>query len=71
VQGRSPLPARPGCFPGRCIGAGGRFRAAGVFRRPAHRWSAPPSAANISLRCRRHNQYEAERIFGPFRPSHV
>ena len=31
----------------------------------------PATVANISLRCRRHNQYEAERIFGPFRPSHV
>jgi len=27
----------------------------------------PPSAENISLRCRRHNQYEAELIFGPRR----
>jgi hypothetical protein len=25
----------------------------------------PPTPANISLRCRRHNQYEAERAFGP------
>jgi hypothetical protein len=25
----------------------------------------PASAENISLRCRRHNQYEAERVFGP------
>jgi hypothetical protein len=25
----------------------------------------PPSAENISLRCRRHNQYEAELVFGP------
>jgi hypothetical protein len=25
----------------------------------------PPTAANISLRCRRHNQYEAEVVFGP------
>ena len=25
----------------------------------------PASVANISLRCRRHNQYEAELIFGP------
>jgi len=25
----------------------------------------PATAANISLRCRRHNQYEAEMIFGP------
>jgi hypothetical protein len=28
----------------------------------------PPTADNISLRCRRHNQYEAELVFGP-RPS--
>lgn len=27
----------------------------------------PPTAANISLRCRRHNQYEAELVFGPRR----
>jgi hypothetical protein len=25
----------------------------------------PPTPDNISLRCRRHNQYEAERVFGP------
>ena len=25
----------------------------------------PATAGNISLRCRRHNQYEAERVFGP------
>jgi HNH endonuclease len=25
----------------------------------------PTSAENIALRCRRHNQYEAERVFGP------
>jgi hypothetical protein len=25
----------------------------------------PSTVANISLRCRRHNQYEAELIFGP------
>jgi len=25
----------------------------------------PTSPENISLRCRRHNQYEAERVFGP------
>jgi hypothetical protein len=30
----------------------------------------PPSPENISLRCRRHNQYEAERVFGP-RTRHV
>jgi hypothetical protein len=29
----------------------------------------PPTVANISLRCTRHNQYEAELIFGPHRPS--
>jgi hypothetical protein len=27
--------------------------------------------ANISLRCRRHNQYEAELIFGPYDASIV
>ena len=25
----------------------------------------PTSTENISLRCRRHNQYEAEVVFGP------
>jgi hypothetical protein len=25
----------------------------------------PPTVANISLRCRRHNQYEADLVFGP------
>ena len=27
----------------------------------------PATAANIALRCRRHNQYEAELVFGPRR----
>lgn len=27
----------------------------------------PATAANIALRCRRHNQYEAEVVFGPRR----
>jgi hypothetical protein len=31
----------------------------------------PATVANISLRCRRHNQFEAELIFGPHRPSTV
>jgi hypothetical protein len=31
----------------------------------------PPTVANISLRCSRHNQYEAELIFGPHDPSIV
>ena len=31
----------------------------------------PATVANISLRCWRHNQYEAELIFGPFDPSIV
>jgi hypothetical protein len=31
----------------------------------------PPTVANISLRCWRHNQYEAELIFGPLAPSIV
>ena len=31
----------------------------------------PATVANISLRCRRHNQYEAELIFGPPGPSIV
>jgi len=29
----------------------------------------PATIANISLRCRRHNQYEAELVFGPHRTS--
>jgi hypothetical protein len=31
----------------------------------------PATVANISLRCRRHNQYEAELIFGPYGASTV
>jgi hypothetical protein len=31
----------------------------------------PATVANISLRCRRHNQYEAELVFGPRCPSGV
>ena len=31
----------------------------------------PPTVANISLRCSRHNQFEAELIFGPHGPSIV
>jgi hypothetical protein len=31
----------------------------------------PPTVANISLRCRSHNHYEAELIFGPHGPSIV
>ena len=31
----------------------------------------PATVANISLRCRRHNQYEAELIFGPHGASTV
>jgi hypothetical protein len=30
-----------------------------------HAMRGPATVANISLRCRRHNQYEAELIFGP------
>jgi hypothetical protein len=30
-----------------------------------HALGGPTSAENISLRCRRHNQYEAELVFGP------
>ena len=30
----------------------------------------PTSAQNLSLRCRRHNQYEAELVFGPRVPPH-
>jgi hypothetical protein len=31
--------------------------------------SGPATVANISLRCRRHNQYEADLIFGRHRAS--
>jgi hypothetical protein len=31
-----------------------------------HARQGPATVANISLRCRRHNQYEAELIFGPY-----
>ena len=31
----------------------------------AYALGGPSSPENISLRCRRHNQYEAERVFGP------
>jgi 5-methylcytosine-specific restriction endonuclease McrA len=31
----------------------------------AHALGGPATAANISLRCRRHNQYEGELVFGP------
>jgi hypothetical protein len=32
-------------------------------------WMGPATVANISRRCRRHNQSEADVIFGPRRPS--
>jgi hypothetical protein len=35
----------------------------------AYAKGGPTTAENTSLRCRRHNQYEAELIFGPHRPS--
>jgi len=31
----------------------------------AHALKGPPTVENIALRCRRHNQYEAELTFGP------
>jgi hypothetical protein len=31
----------------------------------AYALGGPPTPDNIALRCRRHNQYEAERVFGP------
>jgi len=34
----------------------------------AHAKQGPATFSNISLRCRRHNQYEAELIFGPRPP---
>jgi hypothetical protein len=34
-----------------------------------HAMQGPPTVANISLRCWRHNQHEAELIFGPHSPS--
>jgi len=36
--------------------------------RQPHARQGPATIANISLRCWRHNQYEAELIFGPHRP---
>jgi len=33
----------------------------------AHALKGPPTVENIALRCRRHNQYEAELTFGPRR----
>ena len=30
-----------------------------------HAMDGPPTVGNISLRCRRHNEYEAELVFGP------
>jgi hypothetical protein len=36
--------------------------------RQPHARQGPATVANISLRCWRHNQYEAELIFGPHRP---
>jgi hypothetical protein len=36
--------------------------------RHPHAKQGPATVANISLRCWRHNQYEAELIFGPHRP---
>jgi hypothetical protein len=35
----------------------------------AYALQGPATVGNISLRCRRHNQYEAELIFGPHGPS--
>jgi hypothetical protein len=37
----------------------------------AYALQGPPTVANISLRCWRHNQYEAELVFGPHGPSIV
>ena len=34
-------------------------------------WDGEATVENISLRCRRHNQYEAELIFGPRDHSNV
>jgi len=36
-----------------------------------HAWRGEPTAENIWLRCRAHNVYESEMIFGPFDPSVV
>jgi len=33
----------------------------------AHALGGPATPDNIGLRCRRHNQYEAEKVFGPRR----
>ena len=37
----------------------------------AYAHQGPATVENISLRCRRHNQYEAELLFGPHGPSTV
>jgi hypothetical protein len=37
----------------------------------AHALGGPATLDNISLRCRRHNQYEAELVFGPRGPSGI
>jgi hypothetical protein len=34
----------------------------------AYAKQGPATVANIALRCRRHNQYEGELVFGPHRP---
>ncbi len=60
---------------GRCafVSSGGRRcteRAFVEFHHvQTHAKGGPPTANNISLRCRRHNQYEAELVFGPRGPS--
>ena len=39
-----------------------------VHRIHPHALDGPPTVGNLSLRCRRHNQYEAELVFPRFRP---
>ena len=42
-----------------------------LHHREPYAMNGPATVANISLRCWRHNQYEAELIFGPIGPSIV
>lgn len=57
---------------GRCayIGKNGRRCGAETFLEfhhiDPHAFEGPPTVENISLRCRQHNAYEAELIFGPY-----
>jgi hypothetical protein len=73
-----PRPARRGSWQrdeGRCgfVSKDGRRCTEDAFidfhHIEAHAKGGLPSAGNMGLRCWRHNRYEAERVFGPRRPS--